>query len=371
VKAILALKDGTVLEGTSIGAPGTTTGQVVFNTSMTGYQEMLTDPSYGGQILTFTYPLIGNYGVTAEDFESRQVQVRGAVLKELAPVPSNWRSENTLEHFLKAHNVIALAGVDTRALTRHLRMIGVMMGGISTEMTAAELIEHIHDAPDYGAIDYVRHVSTEKPFVWRPDEPRRAPHTGPVPAETQACRVAVLDLGVKHNILRRLTDLGCEPHVFPATAKAEELLEIDPAGILVSPGPGDPERLGYALETVKALVGKKPLFGICLGHQLLGDAFGGGTFPLKFGHRGGNHPVKDLQTGAVTITSQNHGYAVDPKGLEGSGMEVARINLNDGTVEGLRHTELPIFSIQYHPEASPGPWDSDPLFQEFVDRLER
>ena len=367
--AKLALEDGTVFTGRAFGARGETDGEVVFNTSMTGYQEMLTDPSYGGQILTFTYPLIGNYGVTDEDFESRRVQVRGAVLKELAPVPSNWRSENTLEHFLKAHSVVGLAGVDTRALTRHLRMIGVMMGGISTELSAPEMIEHIHSAPDYGSIDYVRRVSTDKPFVWKPEEVRHSPHTGPVPAETQSCRVAVLDLGVKYNILRRLTDLGVEPHIFPATAKAEEMLEIDPAGILVSPGPGDPERLGYALETVKALVGKKPLFGICLGHQLLGDAFGGGTFPLKFGHRGGNHPVKDLQTGAVTITSQNHGYAVDPRGLEGSGMEVARINLNDGTVEGLRHKELPIFSIQYHPEANPGPRDSNYLFGRFVDLL--
>jgi carbamoyl-phosphate synthase small subunit len=371
MKAILALKDGTVVEGISIGAEGTTTGQVVFNTSMTGYQEMLTDPSYGGQILTFTYPLIGNYGVTPEDFESNRIQVQGIVLKELASFPSNWRSEDSLETFLKRHNVPGIAGVDTRALTRHLRMIGVMVGGVSTERTASELLEHIRSVPDYDSYDYVERVSTDQPYVWTPDETRRAPHTGPVAPDAKPCRVAVLDLGVKYNILRRLSDLGCEPHVFPATSPAEALLEIEPAGVLVSPGPGDPDRLGYALDTVKNLVGKAPLFGICLGHQLLGHAYGAKTFPLKFGHRGGNHPVKDLATGAVTITSQNHGYAVDPAGLEGTGMEVARINLNDGTVEGLRHTELPIFSIQYHPEASPGPWDSDPLFQEFVDRLGR
>jgi carbamoyl-phosphate synthase small subunit len=371
MKAILALQDGTVLEGISVGAAGTTVGQAVYNTSMTGYQEMLTDPSYGGQILTFTYPLIGNYGVTPEDLESRQVQVKGVVLRELASFPSNWRSEESLESFLKRNQVVGIAGIDTRALTRHLRIAGVMMGGISTELSASELIEHINAAPPYDSMDYVKAVSTQKPFVWKPEEARKAPRTGSVPSEPKPCRIAALDLGVKNNILRRLSDLGCETHVFPATARAEELLEIDPAGVLVSPGPGDPKRLGYALETLKGLIGKKPIMGICLGHQLLGHAFGATTFPLKFGHRGGNHPVKDLATGQVTVTSQNHGYAVDPAGLEGTGMEVARINLNDGTVEGLRHKELPIFSIQYHPEASPGPWDSDPLFAEFVDRLER
>ncbi len=369
MKALFALRDGTVMEGVSIGAPGSAFGQVVFNTSMTGYQEMLTDPSYGGQILTFTYPLIGNYGVTAEDFESRRVQVEGVVMKELAPAPSNWRSESTLEEFMLQHQVIGIAGVDTRALTRRLRTLGVMPGGVTTELTAAELIEQLHALPDYDSLDFVKRVSTEESYVWRPDPKRRAPHTGPIPADAPARRVAVLDLGVKFNILRRLADLGCEAHVFPATAPPEALLDVDPAGILVSPGPGDPRQLGYALETVKALALQKPMFGICLGHQLLGHAFGGGTFPLKFGHRGGNHPVKDLKTGLVTITSQNHGYAVDPAGLEGSGMEVARVNLNDGTVEGLRHTELPLFSIQYHPEASPGPWDSDSLFTEFVERL--
>ena len=297
--------------------------------------------------------------------------MQGVVLRELASYPSNWRSEDTLEAFLQRNKVSGIAGVDTRALTRHLRMLGVMRGGISTERSAEDLVEHVRNSPAYGTLDFVQKVSVKEPFVWNPQENRRAPRTGPVPSQPKACRVAVLDLGVKHNILRRLSDLGCESHVFPATAPAEALLEIDPGGVLVSPGPGDPARLGYALETVKGIIGKKPLFGICLGHQLLGHAFGGSTFPLKFGHRGGNHPVKDLRTGAVTITSQNHGYAVDPAGLEGTGMEVARINLNDGTVEGLRHRELPIFSIQYHPEASPGPWDSDPLFAEFVERLER
>jgi carbamoyl-phosphate synthase small subunit len=372
----LVLEDGVTFEGRSIGAPGTTLGEVVFSTSMTGYQEMLTDPSYAGQILTLTYPLIGNYGVTEDDFESRKVQTAGFIVKQLAEAPSNWRSQGDLKSFLERANLVALEGIDTRALTRHLRVRGVMTGCLTTELSPEEAREKLASAPDYSAIDFVRQVTTEAPYVWpaasgvqvfrcsgvQVDQSEdRTPN-----AEHRPLRVALVDCGVKFNIMRELAALGCETTVVPCTMSSDEILELNPDGIAFSPGPGDPQQLGYVVETARRLIGKRPIFGICMGNQIIGAAFGAGTFKLPFGHRGGNHPVKELKTGRVTITSQNHGYAVDPAGLEDSGLEVTHVNLNDGTVEGLQHRELPIFTIQYHPEANPGPRDSEYLFQRFV-----
>ncbi|MCL5283190.1 MAG: glutamine-hydrolyzing carbamoyl-phosphate synthase small subunit [Armatimonadetes bacterium] len=357
MRALLALQDGTVLEGRSLGAAGTVIGEVVFNTGMTGYQEILSDPSYAGQIVTLTYPLIGNYGVTAEDFESSKIQVAGFVVREAAELPSNWRAETGLKQLLRDHQVVGIEGVDTRALTKRLRVSGVMMGAITTEGSREDLLSTIRNAPSYSSIDFVKRVTTPEPYEWRP-----------AVGETRL-RVALLDCGVKRNIMRSLAALGCAAIVVPCDTPAEKILALNPDGIALSPGPGDPAQLGYIVETVRRLAGKKPMMGICLGNQLIGCAFGSRTFKLKFGHRGGNHPVKDLNTGRVVITAQNHGYAVDPDRLH-DGLEVAQINLNDGTVEGLRHRELPIFSIQYHPEASPGPNDSRLYFDDFVQMME-
>ena len=380
MRALLALEDGTVFEGESLGATGRTYGEVVFNTGMTGYQEILTDPSYAGQIVSLTYPLIGNYGINLDDFESRRVQVEGFVVRQAAETPSNWRSSQSLHTFLKERGVIGIQGVDTRALTRALRVRGVMMGAISTEETPEQLLARIKAAPPYASIDLNRVVTTEAPYRWpaysdhfvslaeleRPEEGRTAETSV---AEGRTYRVSLLDCGVKYNIMRSLAGLGITTTVYPCTATAQELLQDDPDGIMLSPGPGDPAQLGYVVDTVRELIGKKPIMGVCLGNQILGHAFGSKTYKLRFGHRGSNHPVKDLATGRVSITSQNHGYAVDPDGLK-DGMEVAHINLNDGTVEGLRHRELPIFSIQYHPEASPGPTDSAYFFRQFLQIME-
>jgi carbamoyl-phosphate synthase small subunit len=374
----LVLEDGACFEGRSIGAPGTAVGEVVFSTSMTGYQEMLTDPSYAGQLLTLTYPLIGNYGVTEQDLESRGVQAAGFLVKQLAEAPSNWRSQGDLRGFLQQAGTVALEGIDTRALTRHLRVRGVMMGCLTTELSREEALARLAAAPDYSTIDFVRRVTTEKPYVWaaggrwafgggRSDADTGTQH--PTPTAQRPLRVALVDCGVKFNIMRELAALGCETTVVPCTTSAEEILDLEPDGIAFSPGPGDPKHLGYVVETARRLVGKRPIFGICLGNQIVGAAFGASTFKLPFGHRGGNHPVKELRTGRVTITSQNHGFAVDPAGLEGSGLEVTHVNLNDGTVEGLQHRELPIFTIQYHPEANPGPRDSEYLFGRFVEAM--
>jgi carbamoyl-phosphate synthase small subunit len=358
--AILVLEDGAIFEGRSFGAAGTVTGEVVFSTAMTGYQEMLTDPSYAGQLLTLTYPLIGNYGIAEEDWESRRIQAGGFVVHHLASAPSNWRSRETLEAFLQRHGIPAVCGVDTRALTRHLRTAGVMMGCLTTELDSGGALARLRTAPRYGEVDYVRAVSTDEPYVW--------PATSGV--RERPLRVGLLDCGVKFNILRNLASFGCETTVLPCTLPAEAVLEHDFDGVAISPGPGDPRQLSYMVETVRRLAREKPLFGICLGNQLVGHAFGGTTFKLPFGHRGGNHPVKDLATGRVNITSQNHGYAVSAEGLENSGLEVSQINLNDGTVEGLRHRDLPLFTIQYHPEASPGPHDTRHLFERFIEAME-
>lgn len=362
MRSLLVLEDGTTFEGRAIGASGTALGEVVFSTSMTGYQEMLSDPSYAGQLLTLTYPLIGNYGVTEADFESRGVQVSGFIVKQLCEVPSNWRSGEDLQSFLSRHGVVGIQGIDTRALTRRLRETGVMMGIVTSELDRDAALQRLQQEPDYDAINFVRRVSTPEPYVWDPTTQRE---------DGRVLEVSLIDCGVKYNILRSLAGFGVRTTVFPCGAGPEEILERRPDGVAFSPGPGDPKHLADVVETARKLMKSgKPLFGICLGNQIVGRAFGADTFKLRFGHRGGNHPVKDVATGRVYITSQNHGYAVDPAGLEKSGLEVSHVNLNDGTVEGLRHRELPVFTIQYHPEANPGPHDSAYLFDRFVEAME-
>ncbi|MFB3881747.1 MAG: glutamine-hydrolyzing carbamoyl-phosphate synthase small subunit [Armatimonadota bacterium] len=364
MRAILVLKDGAVFEGESIGAPGRALGEVVFDTTMVGYQQCLTDPSFRGQILAFTYPLIGNYGSNSEDFESGRCQAAGVVVRELCQDPSNFRSEHSLGAFLKEHGVVGIAGVDTRSLTRKLRTVGVMMGAISTDESPAEALRRIEDNPGYGDLDLVEVVSTAQPYEW----PHPDSGAGSHPAAAGP-RIVAIDYGMRKSILRNLHHLGCRTIVMPCRATADQVLEEKPDGVLLSPGPGDPARLGYAVDCVRGLLGKVPVFGICLGNQLLGAALGGTTFKLKFGHRGGNHPVKDLTTGRVTITSQNHGYAVDPASIEGTGATVSRLNLNDQTVEGIECPDLRAFSIQYHAEASPGPLDSRGIFKQFITRI--
>lgn len=370
MKALLVLEDGTVYEGVSTGLPGTTWGEVVFNTSMSGYQEMLTDPSYKGQILTFTYPLIGNYGVNEEDFESANVQVEGIIAREICQTPSNWRLTKTLPEFLEENKVVGIEEIDTRALTRHLRTRGVMMGIISTEKTQEELKEMLKSLPNYSEVDFVRKVSTTKAYEWSDEQGvKLEKELAPIKLPSSPYNVVVIDYGLKYNILRLLTLFGCKVKVVPCTTSAEEILGMKPDGIVLSPGPGDPERLDYAVDTIKELIPKVPLMGICLGHQLLGRAFGGKTYKLKFGHRGANHPVKDLSTNQIQITSQNHGYAVDADSIEDKGLKISHLNLNDGTVEGMEHKELPIFSVQYHPEVSPGPKDSFHLLERFLNLM--
>ena len=371
-QAILALEDGTTYHGSAAGAEGTATGEVVFNTSMTGYQEILTDPSYAGQIVTMTCAEIGNYGVAPEDVESRAPQVAGFIIRDESPVASNWRASGTLRDYLISNAIVAISDIDTRALTRKLRSGGVMRGVIGTgnALDPEALVSRAKSIPQMEGSDLVKDVTAKEPFDWPEEDPDEfGIAVERLPKKRR--KIAAYDFGMKWNILRRLSAHGCDVRVYPAMTPAADLLKTNPDGVFLSNGPGDPAVLSYAIDNAKTLVKSDvPVFGICLGHQILGLAMGGTTFKLKFGHRGGNHPVKKLETGKVEITSQNHGFAVDPKSLP-KDVEVTHLNLYDGTVEGLRHTRRPVFCVQYHPEASPGPHDADYLFDDFLNLIEK
>ncbi|WP_072867191.1 glutamine-hydrolyzing carbamoyl-phosphate synthase small subunit [Desulfofundulus thermosubterraneus] len=356
MQAILALEDGTVFTGRAFGARGERWGEVVFNTAMTGYQEILTDPSYCGQIVVMTYPLVGNYGINREDFEAKKSYVRGFVVREECDRPSNWRASYRLSDFLAREGVVGISGIDTRALTRHLRNQGTMRGVLSTEChDPALLVEKAKQCPHLTGQELVPEVATKEIYT----------------LEGKGYRVVLMDFGSKLNIIRHLQERECEIVVVPPTTTAREILALHPDGILLSNGPGDPVDVPYAIRTTRELIGKRPMFGICLGHQVIALALGARTYKMKFGHRGANHPVKDLATGKVYITSQNHGFAVDADSLAVLPVEVCHRNLNDGTVEGIRHKDLPLFSVQYHPEASPGPRESAYLFDQFIDLMHR
>jgi carbamoyl-phosphate synthase small subunit len=372
MEAILALEDGTWFRGAAAGAQGEARGEVVFNTNMTGYQEVLTDPSYAGQIVTMTSPEIGNYGVSPDDAESRSPQVAGFVIRDESPMASSWRAQSTLREYLVTHHIVAISDIDTRALTRKLRSGGVMRGVIGTgeSLDPEALVERARSIPQMEGSDLVTGVTSEKAFDWPQEDPGEFGVATARSAANKRLKIAAYDFGMKWNILRRLSAHGCDVRVYPATTPASELLATNPDGVFLSNGPGDPAPLTYAIDNARTLVASRvPVFGICLGHQVLGLAMGGTTFKLKFGHRGGNHPVKKLDTGKIEITSQNHGFAVDPTSLPDD-VEVTHLNLYDGTVEGLRHRTHPVFCVQYHPEASPGPHDADYLFDDFLDLIE-
>ena len=354
-QAHLVLEDGSIHRGEAVGAEPGGHGEVVFNTSMTGYQEVLTDPSYAGQLVTLTYPLVGNYGINREDFESRRIQVSGLIVREHCDEPSHSQADETRHEFLKSQDIPGISGVDTRAITRRLRDRGVMSGIITTESPELAL-ESLAESTRYDDVDFVRTVTTDHDYAW--DDP-------PLEPGAPEHRILVTDCGLKYNILRLLHQRGCQVTAVPATMAAEDMLAMKPAGILLSPGPGDPQLLDYLVTNVEKLIGRVPMMGICLGHQILARAMGAQTFKLKFGHRGGNHPVKDLVDGRVYITAQNHGYAVSRDSLPPE-LEISHINLNDDTIEGLRHRDLPVFTIQYHSEGSPGPQDNEYLFDRFL-----
>ena len=367
MKAKLALENGTVFTGESFGAAGEISGEVVFNTSMSGYQEIYTDPSYSGQIVTLTYPLIGNYGVNDEDMESSGPRVAGVIVKEYTETHSNFRSSSSLGDWLTRHGITAVQGIDTRMLTRMIRTQGALRGVLSTtELDDKRLLEKVASVPSMNGLDLATKVTCDRSYEWKGTD------TTPFALGVQGIdpgrrfRVVAYDYGIKYNILRRLTAFGCSVTVVPAGFPAAEVLAMKPDGVFLSNGPGDPAPVTIAIQNIKALLGRVPIFGICLGHQLLSIALGAKTYKLKFGHRGGNHPVKDLRTGIIEITSQNHGFAVDPDSVDQSAIEITHLNLNDTTNEGIRHRSLPAFSVQYHPEASPGPHDSDYLFREFI-----
>jgi carbamoyl-phosphate synthase small subunit len=367
-KALLLLEDGTVFRGWTFAGEGRALGEVVFNTSMTGYQEVLTDPSYKGQIVAMTYPLTGTYGINDEDMESAAIHTEAFIVKEYQEFVSNWRSSRTLAQFLNQFGKIGIDGIDTRALTRHLRVAGAMRGIIATDTdNEQELMDQVQAFPGLNGLDLVQHVTCQKPYRWD-----SGPKSGiPEWSDSPGLRVAAIDCGVKYNILRNLQAAGCQVIVYPAGTSADQILAASPDGIFLSNGPGDPAAVHYVINTVRELMGRKPIFGICLGHQMMGLALGGRTFKLKFGHRGGNQPVKDLTTGKIEITSQNHGFCVDADSMPDKVVRLTHINLNDNTLEGLEHLELPAFSVQYHPEASPGPHDASYLFDRFVKLMER
>ena len=376
MQAVLALEDGNYFEGEGFGAEARREGEICFNTSLTGYQEILTDPSYAGQIVTLTYPEIGNYGVNLDDVESGRIQAAGLVVKNVCPYPSNYRATVNGDHvvtvsdYLKAQGIPGIQGIDTRRLTRILRETGAKNGILVTgPYDLQEVLASARKVASLSETDFVAKVTVEESCDWGTGEHEIS--FVPPAARPERWTIAAIDYGAKHNILRKLHDLGAKVVRFPATAGAAEVLAINPDGILLSNGPGDPALLDYAVDTIRGLVGQRPIFGICLGHQLLARALGGETFKLKFGHRGGNHPVQDLRTAKVEITSQNHGFAVDPGSLDGEAVEVTHLNLNDNTVAGLRHRKVAAYSVQYHPEASPGPQDSHYLFEEFLAAIEK
>jgi carbamoyl-phosphate synthase small subunit len=366
-KAYLALADGKVFEGNHFGAEGEVDAEIVFNTSMSGYQEVLTDPSYCGQMVLMTYPLIGNYGINPQDFESDRPHLSGFIIKELSGIVSNWRSTETLDDFLKRFGIIGIQGIDTRALTRRIREKGAQQAVLSTiAQDPKELVRKAQNSPSLVGRDMVKEVTCEKAYDWEEGEWEILNgETSLKPTVDKERFVVAYDFGIKRNILRKLVAAGCRVRVVPASTPAEEVLSLNPDGVFLSNGPGDPEGVPYAVNNIKLLLGKVPIFGICLGHQILNLALNGKTFKLRFGHHGGNQPVMDIPSGKVEITSQNHGFAVTPESI-GSSVEVTSVNLNDQTVEGIRHKEWPVFSVQYHPEASPGPHDSSHLFQQFT-----
>jgi carbamoyl-phosphate synthase small subunit len=374
-KALLALEDGTIYKGRSFTGDCEAVGEVVFNTSMAGYQEILTDPSYCGQMVTMTYPLIGNYGINEEDVESERIQVRALLIKEYQEHPSNWRSQKSLAQYLKADGIPGVEGIDTRALTKHIRQAGAMNAALSThDLDPDSLVGKARTSPSMAGQDLVKEVTCGEPFLWR-DGRRRKVEGGlerfEWPDEPGRWRVVAMDYGVKHNILRSLERRGCTTLLLPADTGSETIDTLEPHGLLLSNGPGDPAAVTYAVDAIRGQVGKRPIFGICLGHQLIGLALGGKTFKLKFGHRGANQPVKDLATGKVEITCQNHGFCVDIESLSDPQIELSHVNLNDQTLEGLVHKKIPLFSVQYHPEASPGPHDASYLFDRFVELMRK